>query len=68
MGDLALLGRPVLARFEAYKAGHTLHNRLVRQLVDSPRFSRVLAIPSVGPTLFSIPERVANLGSIPLPL
>ena len=68
MGDLALLGRPVLARFEAYKAGHTLHNRLVRQLVDSPKFSRVLAIPSVGPTLFSIPERVANLGSIPLPL
>jgi UDP-3-O-[3-hydroxymyristoyl] N-acetylglucosamine deacetylase len=68
MGDLALLGRPVLGRFEAYKAGHTLHNRLVRQLVAVPVHYQILGMSSVHPTLFNIPERVANLQSIPMPL
>ena len=68
MGDLALLGRPVLARFEAYKAGHTLHNRLVRQLIASPKYSWVLGTSSVSPTLFTVPERIATLRSMPLPL
>lgn len=32
LGDLALLGRPLRARVEAYAAGHALHHRLVRAL------------------------------------
>ena len=36
IGDLALVGHPLLARVEAYKAGHALHTQLVtRLLADS---------------------------------
>ena len=59
MGDLALVGRPVLASFEAYKAGHTLHNRLVRQLLAAPdRYQIFPAIP-VNPLMFNLPEASA---------
>ena len=33
IGDLALIGRPLLARVEAHKAGHALHTQLVSQLL-----------------------------------
>src|ERR1700735_4070151 len=33
IGDLALVGRPLLARIEAYKAGHALHTQLVTRLL-----------------------------------
>lgn len=36
VGDLALLGRPLVARVEAHKAGHALHRRLVERLADRP--------------------------------
>ena len=32
IGDLALLGRPLLGRVEAHKAGHALHTQLVSRL------------------------------------
>jgi UDP-3-O-[3-hydroxymyristoyl] N-acetylglucosamine deacetylase len=36
IGDLALVGRPLLARVEAHKAGHASHTQLVsRLLADS---------------------------------
>ena len=36
MGDLYLLGRPLLASFVAHKSGHALNNRLARALVADP--------------------------------
>jgi UDP-3-O-[3-hydroxymyristoyl] N-acetylglucosamine deacetylase len=33
IGDLALVGLPLLARVEAYKAGHALHTQLVTRLL-----------------------------------
>jgi len=39
IGDLALAGLPLLARVEAYKAGHALHTQLVSRL-----FGRSLAL------------------------
>jgi UDP-3-O-[3-hydroxymyristoyl] N-acetylglucosamine deacetylase len=36
IGDLALLGRPVLGAFHAYKSGHGLNNQLFRQLLADP--------------------------------
>jgi len=33
IGDLALVGRPLLARIVAYKAGHALHTQLVHRLL-----------------------------------
>jgi UDP-3-O-[3-hydroxymyristoyl] N-acetylglucosamine deacetylase len=36
IGDLALLGRPLLGRVEAHKAGHSLHTQLVSRLLADP--------------------------------
>ena len=36
IGDLALVGLPLLARVEAHKAGHALHTQLVSQLLSDP--------------------------------
>jgi UDP-3-O-[3-hydroxymyristoyl] N-acetylglucosamine deacetylase len=36
LGDLYLLGRPLLARYSAYKSGHGLNNQLLRALLDAP--------------------------------
>ena len=33
IGDLALVGRPLLARIEAHKAGHASHTQLVTRLL-----------------------------------
>jgi UDP-3-O-[3-hydroxymyristoyl] N-acetylglucosamine deacetylase len=37
-GDLALLGRPLLGRVTAHKAGHRLHFQVVQFLAASPDF------------------------------
>jgi UDP-3-O-[3-hydroxymyristoyl] N-acetylglucosamine deacetylase len=37
IGDLAVLGRPLLAAYVAHKAGHAINSRLLRALVDDPR-------------------------------
>ncbi len=34
VGDLALAGAPLIARFESYKGGHRLNNRLLHKLFD----------------------------------
>ena len=36
IGDLALVGLPLLARVEAHKAGHSLHTQLVSKLLADP--------------------------------
>ena len=36
VGDLYILGAPVIGRFEASRAGHALNNALVRALVARP--------------------------------
>jgi UDP-3-O-[3-hydroxymyristoyl] N-acetylglucosamine deacetylase len=36
IGDLYLLGRPLLAAFSAHKSGHALNNRLLRELLLDP--------------------------------
>ena len=36
MGDLYVLGHPLLARYVAYKSGHALNNRLLRALLADP--------------------------------
>jgi len=34
IGDLYLLGHPIIGAFEAYKSGHALNNALLRQLLQ----------------------------------
>jgi UDP-3-O-[3-hydroxymyristoyl] N-acetylglucosamine deacetylase len=36
IGDLALVGKPLLARVEAHKAGHASHTQLVNRLLADP--------------------------------
>jgi UDP-3-O-[3-hydroxymyristoyl] N-acetylglucosamine deacetylase len=36
IGDLALLGRPVIGHFEIYKSGHALHHQVNQLLQSSP--------------------------------
>jgi UDP-3-O-[3-hydroxymyristoyl] N-acetylglucosamine deacetylase len=38
VGDLSLLGNPVTGHFSAKKAGHDLHLRIVRFLLDNPEY------------------------------
>jgi UDP-3-O-[3-hydroxymyristoyl] N-acetylglucosamine deacetylase len=45
LGDLALVGHPILGRYEASCAGHALNNQLVRALMDRPAAWRLTARP-----------------------
>jgi UDP-3-O-[3-hydroxymyristoyl] N-acetylglucosamine deacetylase len=42
LGDLALAGHPLLARYEASCAGHALNNQLVRALLARPQAWRLI--------------------------
>ncbi len=44
LGDLYLLGHPVLGRYEGVCAGHTLNNALTCALMDRPRAFRRRAL------------------------
>jgi UDP-3-O-[3-hydroxymyristoyl] N-acetylglucosamine deacetylase len=52
IGDLSLLGRPLMARLEAHKAGHALHVALARALMAHPEcWSLVTRRPVARPAL-----------------
>ena len=36
MGDLYVMGAPILGRFEGILAGHALNNRVCRALIERP--------------------------------
>jgi len=36
MGDLYLIGKPLLAAYSAFRSGHALNNRLLRELLSRP--------------------------------
>ena len=43
VGDLYLLGKPLLAAFSAHKSGHALNNRLLRALLAEPSAVEVVS-------------------------
>ncbi len=47
IGDLALLGRPLLGRVVAEKAGHAMHVALVNKLMSDPSFYEVVTLEPV---------------------
>src|SRR5579863_1286696 len=49
VGDLALLGRPLLGRVEAHKAGHALHTQLVSKLLLNPSLWMETSSPELEP-------------------
>jgi UDP-3-O-[3-hydroxymyristoyl] N-acetylglucosamine deacetylase len=36
MGDLYILGKPLLAAYSAFRSGHALNNLLLRELLNDP--------------------------------
>jgi len=49
IGDLALLGHPLLGHVVAYKAGHEMHSRLLRQLIaDRDAWTLTTLEPAAG--------------------
>ncbi len=57
IGDLYLLGRPLLAAFSAHKSGHALNNRLLRELLADPAASEVVTFERAD----EVPAGVAGL-------
>ena len=48
MGDLALAGAPLLARYEGVRAGHAMTNRLLRALFAEPGATRLVTVRGDG--------------------
>jgi UDP-3-O-[3-hydroxymyristoyl] N-acetylglucosamine deacetylase len=44
IGDLYVLGAPLLGRYEGYKAGHAVNNLLVRALLNAPHAWREVTL------------------------
>ena len=47
IGDLALLGHPIVGHLEAMKAGHALHAALAQKLMATPRAYALVAHPQI---------------------
>ena len=63
IGDLALVGRPLLARVEAHKAGHALHTQLVtRLLADSSLWTETFEATPASPPMIAVSASV-HVGS-----
>ena len=48
IGDLYLLGLPVIGGFEGYMSGHTLNNKLARALLRCPDAWVLQALPTTN--------------------
>ena len=55
MGDLYILGKPLLAAYSAFRSGHALNNRLLRELLAQPDAYELVSFDQVGqaPTGFA---------------
>jgi UDP-3-O-[3-hydroxymyristoyl] N-acetylglucosamine deacetylase len=42
MGDLYLLGKPLLASYSAFRSGHAMNNKLLRELLNHPQAYEVV--------------------------
>jgi len=57
IGDLYLLGRPLLAAFSAHKSGHALNNQLLRELASDPAATEIVTFERPD----EVPAGVAGL-------
>jgi UDP-3-O-[3-hydroxymyristoyl] N-acetylglucosamine deacetylase len=60
VGDLALLGHPLLGRLEATKAGHALHAAVARKLVSTPAAWEL--VPAAGASAGAVEAAPAAAG------
>jgi UDP-3-O-[3-hydroxymyristoyl] N-acetylglucosamine deacetylase len=59
MGDLYLVGKPLLAAYSAFRSGHALNNRLLRELLSRPDAYEVVTFEDEkrAPSGFALPAR-----------
>ena len=59
MGDLYLLGKPLLAAYSAFRSGHAMNNRLLRELLAHPEAFEVVTFDDEkqAPSGFAVPAR-----------
>jgi len=59
MGDLYLVGKPLLAAYSAFRSGHALNNRLLRELLARPEAYEVVSFDDEkkAPGGFAVPAR-----------
>ena len=59
MGDLYLLGKPLLADYSAFRSGHALNNKLLRALLARPDAYEIVTFDDQkqAPAGFSVPAR-----------
>ena len=59
MGDLYLLGKPLLAAYSAFRSGHAMNNRLLRELLAQPEAFEVVTFDDEkkAPIGFAVPAR-----------
>jgi UDP-3-O-[3-hydroxymyristoyl] N-acetylglucosamine deacetylase len=57
MGDLYCLGKPLLAAYHAFRSGHALNNRLLRELLSRPDAYEIVSFDNerAAPTGFARP-------------
>ncbi len=47
MGDLYILGKPLLAAYSAFRSGHALNNRLLRELLSRPQSYEIVTFDDI---------------------
>jgi UDP-3-O-[3-hydroxymyristoyl] N-acetylglucosamine deacetylase len=59
MGDLFLVGKPMLAAYSAFRSGHALNNKLLRELLTQPGAFDIVTFDDekLAPTGFAQPAR-----------
>ena len=59
MGDLYLVGKPLLAEYGAFRSGHALNNKLLRALLARPDAYEIVSFDDAkqAPAGFSVPAR-----------
>lgn len=60
MGDLYVLGRPLLARYSAFKSGHAVNNKLLRALLEDETAWEYTTLPEASQTF----KRTQHLSEI----
>ena len=63
IGDLSLLGMPLIGHFVAHKAGHSLNHRLMKKVMDETEGWSVVEFPSLEAAR-RVPYRLPSGGSL----
>ncbi len=71
VGDLALLGKPILGHVKAFKTGHSLNHQMVRRIQDSPDCWELVSladppVPAYEAPAYEAPA-MARMESMPEP-